>query len=77
MSRRLRGVYDESIPSDMSEYHVVRDGVDEQASPPSSTCHFDTVDVHPYFSTQGGWVQEVGRRLLRPNTFGVVATDRR
>ena len=77
LSRRVRGVYDESIPSDMSEYHVVRDGVDEKAVADLLDLHFDTVDVHPYFSTQGGWVQEVGRRLLRPNTFGVVATDRR
>lgn len=29
--RRIRRIYDESNPSDMIEYHVVRDGVDELA----------------------------------------------
>ena len=29
--RRVRGYYDESNPSDMVEYHIVRQGVDEQA----------------------------------------------
>ena len=28
--RRLRGVYDDTQPSDLVEYHVVRDGVDER-----------------------------------------------
>jgi SAM-dependent methyltransferase len=77
LGRRLRGVYDESSPSDMSEYHVVRDGVDEDAIALLLGRAFADVDVHRYFSTQGGWVQTVGQRVLRPNTFGVVATGRR
>ncbi len=77
LGRRLRGVYDESSPSDMSEYHVGRDGVDEEAIALLLGRSFADVDVHRYFSTQGGWVQTLGERVLRPNTFVVVATGRR
>lgn len=72
--RRARGVFDPSEPSDMVEYHVMRDGVDEQAIEELLAERFASVDVKRYFSTQGTWAQRLGERCCRPNTFGVVAT---
>lgn len=74
--RRLRGVYDESIPSDMVEYHVVRQGVDEQALLEDLGGRFAEVRLVPYWSTQSTWGQRFGDRLLAANTFGLVATGR-
>lgn len=74
--RRLRGVYDESSPSDMVEYHVVRQGVDDEALERLLGERFADVRVHPYWSTQSSWGQRLGRRLIAPNTFGLVATGR-
>jgi SAM-dependent methyltransferase len=75
--RRVLGVYDETSPSDMSEYHVVRDGVDEQAIAALLGGLFDRVEVLPYWSSQAAWAQALGARFGAPNTFGVVATGRR
>ncbi len=75
--RRALGVYDETNPSDMSEYHCVRDGVDEQAIAALLDERFDRVDVLPYWSTQAAWAQALGARWASANTFGVVATGRR
>ena len=77
VTRRLRGVYDEAIPSDMTEYHVVREGVDEEALVAALDSLFESVVLHPYWSAQAGWAQWLGARLCAPNTFGLVATGRR
>ena len=77
MARRVRGVYDESEPSDMVEYHVVRDGVDEQALVERLGPLFDRVRLVPYWSSQPAWGQRFGERFLAPNTFGLVAEGRR
>ena len=74
--RRLRGVYDDSEPSDMIEYHVMRQGVDERALQDLLAPRFDGVRVLPYWSTQSAWGQWFGRRFLAPNTFGLVASGR-
>ena len=74
LCRRLRGVHDPTNPADMVEYHVVRDGVDEQAVRAVLRDHFATVDLVPYWSNQLGLVQRLGDRLGLANTFGVVAT---
>jgi SAM-dependent methyltransferase len=76
MARRLRGVYDESQPSDMVEYHMVRDGVDEQALVERLGPLFDRVRLVPYWSIQPSWGQRFGERFLAPNTFGLVAEGR-
>ncbi len=76
-ARRLRGVYDENDPSDMSEYHCVRDGVDEQAVAALLAGWFADVRLEHYGSTQAGWAQALGRHRAPPNTFGVVARHRR
>lgn len=75
-ARRLRRVYDETEPSDMVEYHAVRGGVDEQALATALEQRFADVRILPYWSSQAGWAQRVGRRFCKPNTFGLVATGR-
>jgi SAM-dependent methyltransferase len=73
IGRRVRGRYDESNPSDMVEYHVVRDGVDEQALLDLLVPRFDSVTLVPYWSNQSGAVQRLGSRLGMLNTFGIDA----
>jgi SAM-dependent methyltransferase len=77
LSRRLRGVHDPTNPADMVEYHVVRDGVDEQAVTDVLRHRFDAVELLPYWSNQLGPVQRLGERLGLANSFGVVATGHR
>ena len=77
LSRRVRGVYDETNASDMVEYHVVRDGVDDQAVAALLGERFAAVEVLPYWSSQGAIGQRAGERLGLHNTFGVVARDAR
>ena len=72
--RRLRGVHDEKNPRDMVEYHVVRDGVDEQSMVEVLAPRFDDVRLVPYWSTQAAFWQGLGRASARTNTFAVVAT---
>lgn len=74
LSRRVRGVYDEANPADMVEYHVVRDGVDEEAVATLLEDRFATVDLLPYWSNQLGLVQRLGDHLGMANTFGVRAS---
>lgn len=75
--RRFRGVLDESNPSDMVEYHLMRNGVDEQALVGVLEPRFDNVRLWEYFSTQGRWMQQLGARVRSPQTFGLIATGRR
>ncbi len=46
--RRIRGIYSETEPSDLVEYHVVRQGVDERALETVLKPHFDSVEVFTY-----------------------------
>lgn len=71
--RRLRGVYSESEPSDLVEYHVVRDGVDDLALSSLFHARFVDVEVDRYFSTQSPQLQLICEKHLPPNTFGLVA----
>jgi SAM-dependent methyltransferase len=75
--RRLRGQLDESRGSDMVEYHVVRDGVDDEALRTMLARNFDTVEVDAYWSTQSATLQTLGTGRFPPNTFGIVARDRK
>lgn len=75
--RRWRGVLDETNPSDMVEYHVMRQGVDEQALTELLRERFDAARLWPYFSSQGRWMQALGTRWRAPQTFALVATGRR
>ena len=73
--RRLRGSYDETNPSDMVEYHVVRDGVDEHAILDLLMPRFGAVTLLPYWSNQSAAMQRIGGRLGVHNTFGTSAFD--
>ncbi len=74
--RRARGVWDEGNSSDMVEYHVVRQGVDEEAIAQMLGNRFADVRVVRYWSTQSGLWQRIGQRLHLKNTFALIATDR-
>ncbi len=76
-SRRVRGVLDETKLADMVEYHVVRDGVDEQALSSLLTDQFDSVNVRKYWSTQASSLQSLGERRGYETTFGIVAQHRK
>lgn len=75
--RRLRGRIDEGNVSDMVEYHVVRQGVDDQALKSMLASNFDAVRIDAYWSTQSPALQALGAGRFPPNTFGIVAVDRR
>lgn len=76
-SRRLRGIYDTENPADMVEYHIVRDGVDEEQIADRITPMFDRFEILPYWSHQSRVIQRLGERLHRLNTFGVLAAGYR
>jgi protein-L-isoaspartate O-methyltransferase len=71
--RRMRHIYDESEPSDMVEYHVVRDGVDECALLDLFRARFTDVEIDTYFSTASPILQQIGARYFPHNTFGILA----
>lgn len=75
--RRLRGVYLDTEASDLVEYHVVRDGVDEDAIADTLGFHFDNVEIFRYWSTQAPLLQRIGDRTRLVTTFGIEATGRR
>lgn len=75
--RRLQGRYDESLAADMTEYHVVRQGVNDQALAKLLHASFGQVELFHYWSTQAPRWQRLGERLRLRNTFGIEATDRR
>jgi len=74
--RRLRRHYDESNPSDMVEYHVIRSGVDEEALAHLLATQFESVDIWKYWSTQSAWLQTLGDRLGWTSTSRITATGR-
>ena len=74
--RRARGVYDEANPADMVEYHVVRQGVDEQALAGMLQMRFADVALWPYWSTQLPILQAVWSRTGAKTTFGLIARNR-
>jgi SAM-dependent methyltransferase len=74
--RWMRSGLDESIPNDMVEYHVVRQGVDEEAVLLALTPYFTSVRLITYWSNQLGIGQRAGDRLGLANTFGVFASGR-
>ena len=71
--RRMRGTFDVANPADMVEYHVVRNGVDEEAVLSFAREAFTEVEVIPYWSSQLGVAQHIGERLGLNSSFGVVA----
>ena len=74
--RRLRGAYDDAEPADLIEYHVVREGVDDEAIREVLATRFASVEVFRYWSTQAPVLQRLGDRTPLLTTFGVQATGR-
>lgn len=74
--RRARRIYDESNPSDMVEYHVVRDGVDEARLEKLLRIRFTRTDLRRYWSTQHPAFQWAGDRLGLESTFSIVSRGR-
>lgn len=74
--RRLRGRYDETEPSDLIEYHVVRDGVDEEAIAELLAPDFADVEIFRYWASQGPFWQRLGGRTRMTTDFGIQATGR-
>lgn len=74
--RRLRGSYSESEPSDLVEYHVVRQGVDDFDLRDLFGERFTDVEIDRYFSTQSPQIQTFGEKHFPVNTFGVLARGR-
>jgi 2-polyprenyl-3-methyl-5-hydroxy-6-metoxy-1,4-benzoquinol methylase len=75
--RRLQDRYNEAMAADMTEYHVVRQGVDDQALAGLLRADFGQVELFRYWSTQAAPWQWLGDQLRLRNTFGIEATDRR
>jgi SAM-dependent methyltransferase len=73
--RRVRGRYERN-PSDMVEYHVVRNGVNQRRVREVLSQLFGQVELFKYWSTQSAMGQRVGEAVKAENTFGVVAVDR-
>ena len=74
LRRAQNGVSEDNV-RDVVEYHVVRDGVDEQAISSLLGPWFETVDILRYWSTQGTIQQKFGDLAGIQNTFAVVASN--
>jgi SAM-dependent methyltransferase len=77
LKNRLTGQLDPSRPGDMVEYHVVRNGVDEQALEGLLEPWFGALRVVRYWSNQSRLAQRLGRRWSLLNQFALIAEDRR
>lgn len=73
--RRMRDGLSDDRPSDVVEYHVVRDGVDQDAIARLLQARFAEVEVTLYWSSHAGVWQRTGERLGLRNTFAVRARD--
>jgi SAM-dependent methyltransferase len=74
--RRVRGTLDETSPSDMLEYHVVRQGVNQDVVHDALASQFKDVRLIRYWSTQSRVWQRLGDLVGATNTFASVATER-
>jgi SAM-dependent methyltransferase len=71
--RRARGIYLEDSEADNTEYHITRNGVDQEAIRDTFAELGWGCDIVPYFSTQSSLFQPLGSRLGVENTFAVMA----
>lgn len=71
--RRSRGVYLEDSMHDNAEYHVTRNGVDQEAIRRLLLEQGFQCRIVPYFSTQSRFFQPLGTALGVKNTFAVIA----
>lgn len=74
--QRARGIYLEDSVHDNAEYHVTRNGVDQDAIRGLfKEKHFDC-NIVSYFSTQSRLFQSIGTLLGMKNTFAIIAQKR-
>ena len=71
--RRARGVYLEDSVHDNTEYHVTRNGVDQDAIYKLLKERGFDCNIISYFSTQSRFFQPIGTKLGMKNTFAVIA----
>lgn len=71
--RRARGIYLEDSREDNTEYHVTRNGVDQDAIRALFKDLGLECKIVPYFSTQSRLFQPLGSMLHVENTFAVLA----
>lgn len=71
--RRSRGIYLEDSIHDNAEYHVTRNGVDQDEIYRLFEDHGFDCDIVRYFSTQSRLFQPIGSALGLKNTFSVIA----
>jgi SAM-dependent methyltransferase len=71
--RRARGIYLDDCPADNTEYHVVRNGVDQDRIVELLSSHGFDCKVVRYFSTQGSLFQPLGSAFRIRNTFSIIA----
>jgi len=71
--RRARGKFREDSPYDNAEYHVLRDGVDQDAIETLFRVQGFSCRIVSYFSTQSRIFQPIGTWLGFKNTFALIA----
>jgi SAM-dependent methyltransferase len=71
--RRIRGIYVPGSEEDDAEYHVTRNGVDQDALIDLFQSNGFACEVVRYFSTQSGFFQVIGTHLGIETTFAVIA----
>lgn len=71
--RRSRGIYLPDSMHDNAEYHVLRNGVDQDAICKCFKENDFDCDLISYFSTQSRFFQFLGATLGMKNTFAVIA----
>jgi hypothetical protein len=71
--RRRRGIYIEDSVHDNAEYHVTRNGVDQDAISKLLNAEGFECSIVTYFSTQNPVFQILGTLLGLKNTFAVTA----
>ncbi len=69
--KRSRGIYSDDL-YDNSEYHVVRNGVDQDSIVELFKAKGFEFTLIKYFSTQSGFWQYLGELLHFKNTFGII-----
>lgn len=74
--RRGRGIYLEDSVHDNAEYHVTRNGLDQDAIRELLEARGLDCDIVRYFSTQSPLFQRLGSALGTDNTFAVIARRR-
>ena len=74
--RRRRGIYLEDSVHDNAEYHVTRNGVDQDAIRMVFEEHGFDCNIVYYFSAQSRFFQIVGNALGVKNTFAVISQKR-